>query len=420
MKHAMELNEYIRPSDHIWISQACAEPLVLTAALVAQRKHMGACHVFTGMLLSDTFAPEACAPLRLASYGGVGRNHRLVASGNMDILPSNYSQIPTLISTGTLPCDVVMLQLSPPGPDGQQSLGISQDYMVAAARRARVVLAEVNDQMPWTYGLSGIEGLKIHARFETSHPLVEMPAGRIGETERRIAAHVASFVPDRATIEVGIGALAEAVVEAVGDRRDLGIHAGLIGDGVVRLMKKGVVTNAFKSVYPGRTTAGLLYGSTSAMQFAHGNHDFLFLPPDVTHGIGTLSKIDNFIAINSAIEVDLTGQVNAEVLGGRYVGALGGQADFVRGANQSKGGRSIIALPSTAGGGSTSRIVANLSQGVVSSARCDADVIVTEWGAAELRGQTLAERIRRMVTIAHPAHREQLEADAKKAALLVP
>jgi len=415
MDHFIDLTAHILPGDNIWVSQACAQPLPLTTALVTQRNEVGACRVFTGMLLSDTFAPEACSPLRLASYGGVGRNHRLVASGHMDVLPSNYSQIPGLITAGILSCDVVMLQLSPPGPDGNHSLGISQDYLVAAARRARVVLAEINDQMPWTHCLPGIEGIEIHARFETSRPLVEMPLGRVGETERRIAAHAARFVPDRATVEVGIGALAEAVLESIADRRELGIHAGLIGDGVVRLMEQGVVTNAFKTVYPGRTTAGLLYGSARAMQFARNNPDFLFLTPDVTHGIGTLSKIDNFIAINSAIEVDLTGQVNAEVLGGRYVGALGGQADFVRGANQSKGGRSIIALPSTAGSGATSRIVASLSQGVVSSARSDADVIVTEWGAAELRGQSLAERVRRMVAIAHPAHRDHLESAARNA-----
>ena len=412
---ALDLRRFVRPGDAIWLSQGAAEPLALSQALVRQRADIGPCSVFVGMLTCDTFRPEHADHLAFRSYGGVGRNHRLIEAGALDVVPASYSQLPSLIETGRVACDVVMLQLSAEGPDGRSSLGIAHDYLLAAARRARVVIAEVNQEMPWTCGSDELAEIRIDAVVPSSRPLPEVARAAGGATEHRIAAHVAGFVADRATLEVGVGALADAILDAVADRRELGIHTGLIGDGVVELIERGVVTNAYKTVAPGMTTAGLLFGTRRAYRFARENRALNLCGPVQTHGIATLARIDNFIAINGAIEVDLTGQVNAEVLGGRYVGAVGGQLDFIRGAWQSRGGRSIIAMPSTADDGATSRIVVKLTQGVVTTPRSEADVFVTEWGSAELRGQGLKERVRRMIAIAHPAHREALEANAARA-----
>ena len=408
----VDLRRFVRPGDAVWLSQGIAEPLVLSNALVRQRADIGPCSLFVGMLTCDTFRPEHADKLAFQSYGGIARNHRLVEAGALDVLPSHYSRFPSLIESGRIPCDVVMLQLSAEGVDGRFSLGIAHDYLMAAARRARVVIAEVNEEMPWTYGSDELAELRIDAVFRTSRPLPEMARAARGATEQRIAANVAGFVEDRATLEIGFGALADAVLDAVADRRDLGVHTGIMGEGVVDLIERGVVTNAYKTVAPGMTTTGLLFGCQRANRFARENRALDLRGPEHTHGIATLAKIDNFIAINGAIEVDLTGQVNAELLDGRYVGAVGGQVDFIRGAGQSRGGRSIIAMPSTAGHGTTSRIVSKLAGGVVTTPRSDADLFVTEWGSADLRGLPLAERARRMIAIAHPLHRETLERSA--------
>ena len=412
---ALDLRRFVRAGDAIWLSQGAAEPLALSEALVQQRADIGPCSVFVGMLTCDTFRPAHADHLAFRSYGGIGKNQRLIDAGALDVVPAAYSQYPALIQAGHLACDVVMLQLSAEGPDGRFSFGIAHDYLLAAARRARVVIAEVNEEMPWTCGSEALADIRIDAVVRSARVLPDVARAQGGATEQRIAAHVAGFVADRATLEVGVGALADAILDAVADRRDLGIHTGLIGDGVVGLIERGVVTNAYKTVAPGMTTAGLLFGSQRAYRYARENRALKLCGPEHTHGIATLAQIDNFTAINGAIEVDLTGQVNAEVRGGRYVGAVGGQLDFIRGAWHSNGGRSIIALPSTADEGATSRIVVKLTQGVVTTPRSEADVFVTEWGSAQLRGQGLKERVRRMIAIAHPAHRDALAANAARA-----
>lgn len=403
-----ELLRHVRRGDTVWTSQGCAEPLPLTQALVAHRDAIGPCTVFPGMLLFDTFRAGECAPFNLLSYGGVAKNAALVARGDMDVVVSPYSSMPRLIDAGCFPCDVVILQLSAEGPDGRFSLGIAHDYLMGVARRARVVLAEVNDQMPWTPGSDALAGVRIDAVVRTSRPLPEMPRGRAGEVEKKIASHAALYVEDCCTVEVGFGAMADVLLAGLTDRRDLGIHTGLMGDAAVDLIRRGVVTNAHKAVRRGASTTGLLFGSRDAMNFARENGAICFAGPQLTHAHANLAAIDRFIAINSAIEVDLTGQVNAEVVNGKYVGAVGGMPDFARGAALSYKGRSIIALPSTAGQGATSRIVSRLTPGTVTLARSDADVVVTEWGRAELRGQPLQERARRMLEVADPRHRDSL------------
>lgn len=408
----IDLSRYIRSGDTILWNQGTAEPLTLSEALVQQRASLGKCSVFLGLTSSSTVQPHHADHLSFISYCGLGQNRRLLEAGALDIVPCHCSQLPTLLASGAIACDVVFLHLSPAGPDGKHSLGIANDYLLAAARCARVVIAEINAQMPWTYGSHELDGIHIDAVVQSSRPLLEFLPGRAGEIERRIAEHAAAFIEDEAVLETGIGAIPDAILASLKGRRDLGIHSGMLTDSVVDLIESGTVTNARKSIDQGLTTAGVLLGTQRIYQFAERNAALNLQPFSYTHAISTLAKLDGFTAINSAVEVDLTGQINAEVVNGSYVGAVGGQVDFIRGAQAAKNGRSIIALPSTAQGNRISRIVVKLNEGTTTTARSDADIVVTEWGAAQLRGQPLKERIRRMVAIAHPNHREQLERDA--------
>lgn len=404
----LDLAGLVRAGDTVVVGQGCAEPLTLTAALVAQRRAIGRFGVFLGAVFSDTFAPEATDGVDVSGYGAIGAAGKLARVGRLDVLPVQYSQLPKLFAEGRVPADVVLLQLAP-GRDGDGcGLGLANDYTLEAARRARVVVAEVNDRAPWTHGGEVPADVRIDVIVETSRPPAELPPSRSGDVERRIAERVAALVPDGATIETGIGSLPDAILTALGGHRDLGVHSGMIGDRIADLVEAGVVTNARKAFDRGVTIAGVLFGTRRVNAFADRNPAFRLCPPSYTHGVDVLARIPDFIAINSAVEVDLGGQVNGEVAGGQYVGAVGGQVDFVRGANMAPGGRSVIALQATAKHGQVSRIVADLS-GPVTSLRSDADAVVTEFGIAELKGCGLAERARRMIAIAAPQFREGLE-----------
>lgn len=406
---ALDLGRFIRPGDTIFVGQGTAEAQTLTETLVRQRAQIGRTKVFLGPVFSGTWQPEHTDYLSFISYGALGANQRLAKAGALEIVPCHMSQLPGLIKSGTLPADVVLIQLSPPNANGEYSFGLANDYLIDAMRRARVVIAEVNDQVPWTYGSEMLAQLRIDCIVHTSRPLLEVKPAVIGEVERRIAAHAAQFIDDGAVLETGIGAIPDAILSALYGRRDLGVHSGMIGDGIAALIEAGVVTNARKTIDRGFSTAGVLFGTRHLYDFAHANPQLRLCPVRHTHDVQTMGSLDNFIAVNSAIEVDLTGQVNAELVGTDYIGAIGGQVDFIRGAWRSRGGRSIIALPSTAKNNTLTRIVDKFAASVTTTPRSDADIIVSEWGAAELRGQTLAERMRRMIAIAHPDFREELE-----------
>ena len=411
-----DLSRLIRAGDHIVIGQGTAEPQTLTEALVAQRTALGRCSVFLGPVFSDTWQAEHADHLAFLSYGSFGS--KLAKAGVLDILPSHVSQLPSLINSGALRCDVVLIQLSAANSNGEYSFGIANDYLIDAMRRARIVIAEINEQVPWTYGSQdsggseALQGLRIDYVVRSSRPPLQLKSARCGDIERRIAAHAAEFIGDGAVLQTGIGAIPDAILSALGGHRDLGAHSGMLGDSVVDLIERGVINGARKTLDCGLAVAGVLFASERTYRFAHNNAQLLLRPVSYTHNAATLAQLDNFIAINSAIEVDLTGQINAEMAGDDYIGAVGGQLDFVRGAFLSRGGRSIIALPSTAKNESISRIVARIDSGVVTTPRSDADVIVTEYGAADLRGAALSERIRRMLAIAHPKFREQLAREA--------
>lgn len=405
---ALNLSEFVRLGDLVMWGHGTSEPLTLTESLLAQRHAIGAFRAFVGVTYSSTLKAEFADTVSFASYGALGGVQALHAAGALEVMPGHLSLVPDLIESGRLTPDVVLMQLSAPDGTGRYSPGLSHDYLAVAARRARTVIVEVNDQIPWTHCDEAFEGLRMDVVVHTSRAPLEVPAGDPSPVEQEIGQRVAALIPDRAVLQTGIGALPAAILRSLNHHRDLGLHSGMAGDTVVDLIEAGVITNAHKSIDPGVSICGLLTGTQRLYGHVHQNPAFGLRPLRYTHAAEVLARVDRLHALNSAVEVDLTGQVNAEMVGPRYVGAVGGQVDFVRGAQRSRDGRAITALPSTAAGGRVSRIVPQLSQGVVTTARSDADVFVTEWGVADLRGQTLRERARRMMAIAHPDHRESL------------
>jgi acyl-CoA hydrolase len=315
----------------------------------------------------------------------------------------HYSTLPRLFAERRLPGDVGLVQVSPAGPDGLHSLGIGADYAAAAVRHSRVLVAEVNQQMPVTRGTPGIPRERFAAIVEADRPIPVAPDRDPDPVDQAIAAHIAALVDDGDTLQLGVGALPKAITDALAGHADLGIHSGMITDGVLRLVEKGVVTGSRKEIDAGIVVTGTALGSAE-LYTGIADAPVEFRGAEYTHAPGVLARLGRLVAINAALEVDLTGQVGAEVAGSRYLGGIGGQADF-SGAAARTGGRSIIALRSTAGGAST--IVATL-QGPVTTTRADVDVVVTEHGMAWLRGVPLPERPARLAAIAAPEHRDQL------------
>lgn len=407
---SLDLASYIRPGDLVVWGQGCAEPLTLTEALAAQRSRLGGVRCFTGVSSSAAVRPENCDYLTFISYSGAAANRALAAAGALSILPSHYSDLPRLLSSGPLAADVLFLSLPPPAPDGSFGLGAGADYAATLIGRVRTVIAEVNDQMPDVAGDRRLRRGEIDVLVPVSRPPAGYPQPPGRGTEDAIAGHVAALVPDGATIQLGIGAIPSAVASRLRGHRDLGIHSGVITDAVAELIEAGVVTGARKSTDAGLTVTGFLLGTRRLLDLAAADRSVQLRDTRYTHDPAVLAAQHRLVAINSALEVDLTGQVNAETAAGRYVGAVGGATDFLRGAARSDGGVPVIALPATAG--AASRIVARLS-GPASQSRADAGVIVTEYGSADLRGRTLAQRRERMLAIAHPDYRQALEKECQ-------
>ncbi|MCC6249187.1 MAG: acetyl-CoA hydrolase/transferase family protein [Rubrivivax sp.] len=410
---SLDLAQYIYPGDGVIFQQGCGEALSLGEAFAQQRAAYSGARVFFGSGFSRTFEPQHADHLRFSGIGGIGSLRKLASAGALDPIPCHISAIEGLIRAGTIRAEVVMLQVSPPNERGEYSFGLVNDYVRTAIERARVVVAEVNRQIPWSHCDRPLTAGEITVAVETDRAPLELPTAPFGDIERRIAANVQELIPDRATLQVGIGAVPEAIVASLADRRDLGIHSGMIGDSVVGLIERGAVSNAHKGLDEGVTVSGVLFGTRERLyRFAHKNPQIRLCPTSYTHAIGVLARVKNLVSINSALEVDLTGQVNAEAIGADHIGAVGGQLDYVRGAAQSAGGVSIVALPA-AGRQGESKIVSRLS-GPVTTPRSDVDVIATEHGIARLRGRGLRERVKAMVAIAPPAHRERLLREARE------
>lgn len=407
---ALNFADIVRPGDTVCWGQAAAEPLALTAALLAQRAAIGSFNAFIGIGWSATPDVAACDYIHFTSYCGIGTNRRLAAAGKLDILACHYSELGKILQRQV---DVLLLQLAPGDEAGVYSLSLSCEYLLPLIASARVVVAEVNDQAPFTFCERTVRADEIDVIVRTSRPLAEAEAPIAGQAETAIAKHVAGLVEDGAVLQIGIGAIPEFVLRALSGHRDLGVHSGMISDGIADLMESGAVTNGRKRIDTGVSVAGLLVGSRRLTEFAHRNPKILLRSTDYTHSISVIAQHDRFTAINSAVEVDLTGQINSETLHGLYVGAVGGAVDFLRGAHASRGGLPIVALPATASGrnGAASRIVPKLN-GPVTTSRADAGIIVTEFGIADLRGIPVAQRVERMIAIADPAFRENLKREA--------
>ncbi|MEV6768451.1 acetyl-CoA hydrolase/transferase C-terminal domain-containing protein [Nocardia sp. NPDC051030] len=397
----IDFRDFIRAGDFVVWGQACAEPVPLTERLLAQRAGLGGITCFLGIPVADTVRPDHADHIRFISYCGSGNNRALAAAGVLEVYPGHYSTLPAFVSRA----NVVLVHCAPPDEQGRYSLALADDYLSAAIDSARIVIAEVNARAPATPGSRYLTEHDIDIAVHTSRPVAQSLTPPATPDLTAIGGHVAHLIPDGATLQFGIGSVPEAVLGALGSHRDLGIHSGILTDAAVELIDKGVVTNTRKTTDRGVSVAAVLIGSQRLFDHAHRNPAVSLRPIGYTHDPERLAAQHRLVAVNSAIEVDLSGQVNAEVAGGRYVGAVGGGAEFLRGAARSAGGIPIIALPATAG--ARSRIVARLS-GPVSTARSDAGVIVTEFGHADLRGLTLPERREAMLAITHPDHREAL------------
>jgi acyl-CoA hydrolase len=378
----VDLTSVVRPGDSIVWGQACAEPQTLVEALVSQRASLGAVGCFLGSSYSGLLKPEHADHLELSSYCGTGTNRALADAGVLEMLPLPYSQLGPLIRERKIKCDVLMLQVSPPNARGEYSLGLAADYLVPALDVCRAIVAEVNEQVPWTHTQRLLAKDDFDLVVESSRPPAMPPQRPPSDLDLAIARNAVACIPDGAVLEFGIGALPDALCLLLGRHAGLRVHSGTVGDGVVELARRGIVS---------RIDGAMLIGSRALFEFARDNERVRLHSSEYTHGADVLARQQRFVAVNSAVEVDLTGQVNGELAGGSYVGAVGGALDFVRAANASPGGAAIVLLPAK-------RIVERLS-GPVSTPRSEAGIIVTERGAADLRGCSLRERERRLRAI---------------------
>jgi acyl-CoA hydrolase len=410
---SLDFRDIIRPGDQLMWGQAAAEPAALIDALVRQRADIGSFRIFVGASWCKSLTSDIADLVRIRSYCGAGLNRKLAKAGVLDIVPCRYSDLPSLIRRGVLNADVLLVQVSPPDVSGRYSLSMAHDYLPAALDSARIVIAEVNRKAPWTYGERYIDESEIDIAIETDRelpaPLVSHPSA----IELAIAKRAAGLIEDGATLQVGIGTLPAAILSQLSGHRELGLHTGALIDEAADLVTSGIITNARKNIDAGVSIAGVVMGGRRAQVLGATNPAVQFRSIEYTHAADVLARLDHFVAINSAIEIDLTGQVNAEVAESTYVGAIGGAPDFLEGANRSRGGLPIIALPSTVGDGANtkSRIVSRLS-GPVSTPRSTVGIVITEHGTVDLRGLSIHERTPKMISLAAPEFREQLARDA--------
>lgn len=405
----LDLAEWIRPGDSITWGQGCAEPRCLTERLVEQRESLGSLKLFIGMSLSDTLQAEHRDHFHFTSYGAIGTNNRLSAGGALEVLPCNYAAIPQLIESGRLPVDVVLVQVSPPGPDGHYSLGLANDFLIAAMRKARVVIAEVNKQVPCTTLDQPLDTALIDIVVPCSRTPIDFSGADIGDAEQRIGNFASEMIEDGAVLQYGIGSVPAAILASLSTHRALGIHSGMLTDDTIGLLEAGVINNETNRIRPGVSVAALAMGGERLRQYLHLNPEVELHPASTTHGIASLARQDRLVAINSALEIDLYGQVNAEMVNNHYVGAVGGQVDFMHAAASQPRGLSIIAMPSVTNNGKHSRIVAQLTNPLVTTSKSDVDVVITEQGVADLRGKTLQQRTLAISEIASPVFREEIQ-----------
>ncbi len=415
---AAEALEAVHSGDRLWIQSGCGTPSVLVDALVARAPWLNDVEIVHMKTLgnADYTRPEFEGHFRHRGLF-LGENVReAVAAGRADYTPIFLSEIERLFEDGALPLNIALIQVSPPDEHGYVSLGTTVDCSLTAARCAHTVIAEVNDQMPRTHGDTAIHVSHISFIVETSRPLLEVRGEPFTEIQRRVGENVAALIPDGATLQTGIGGIPDAVLACLQDKRDLGIHTEMCSDGIIELMESGVLTGERKSLHRGKAVLSFVLGSQRLFDFVRENPSFEFRSISYTNDPFVVAQNDRMVAVNSAIQVDLTGQVCADSMGTTPYSGFGGQLDFIRGAARSKGGVPIIALPSTAVHGSVSRIVPVLEPGAgVVTSRADVHFVVTEHGIAYLHGKSLRERAEALIAIAHPKFQADLEDFAVRA-----
>lgn len=411
---ADEAVRVVKSGDRLVSAHACSEPIDLYDALVARASELRDVEVVHLVPIgTGEFAkPEYAQSFRHNAVFVGAPTREAVYEGRADFTPCHFHETPALFTDGYLPPDVALAHLSPPDKHGWCSFGLSVDYTKPATLAAKQIIAQVNPNMPRTHGDTFIHVTQLDAIVESTTPLLELPQPKIGGAAEEIGRTIAELVNDGDCLQVGIGAIPEAVLRFLHGKRDLGLHSEMFSDGVVDLYEEGVITNTRKTIHPGHLVATFLMGSRRLYDFVDDNPVLSMFPVSYTNNPYVIAQNDNVMSVNSALQVDLMGQVVADTMGPRQFTGVGGQVDFVRGAAASKGGRAIIALPATARKGTVSRMVAKINDGAaITTMRADVDYVVTEHGVAHLKGRTLRERRGALLAIAAPKFREQIERD---------
>jgi len=413
---AAEAVSHIKTGSRIFIGTGCAAPQLLIEALVSQSAVDDAliCHLLT-MGVAPYAHDKFQNRFRFNSFFISPNVREAVQQGLGDYTPIFLSDIPKLFESGRIPLDVTLIQTTPPNENGMVSLGISVDIVKSAAENATLVIAEVNPNMPWTNGDTQIPADCIDFMVLGTRPLIEFEPPVPDDVVRAIGRHIASMIEDGSTIEVGIGAIPQSILSNLSGKKNLGIHTEMFTDSLIPLIESGVINNSKKVLNPYKTAASFIMGSKRLYEYVNQNPNVELYPSDYINDPFIIGRQPKMVAINTALEVDLTGQVCADSLGCRFYSGIGGQVDFIRGAARSPGGKPIIALPSTARGGTVSRIVPTLSNGAgVVTTRGDVHYVVTEYGVADLHGKCIRERALELINIAHPKFRAELLREAKK------
>jgi 4-hydroxybutyrate CoA-transferase len=400
----------VRSRSRVFLGTACGEPQTLVEALVAEHERLVGVEVITGLQGSSApYAdPRYARSFRLRTFMVTAAVRGAVESGAVEYIPCSLSRIGSLFTSGAMPLDFALVQVSPPDRHGFCSLGTTVSYTHTALRSARVVIAEVNERMPRTHGEGFVHVDEIDFGVRSDRPLLEVEPAAPTPELTAIGRNVASLVPDRAVVQVGVGGIADATWRALTGHSGLGVHSGSLADSVVDLIEGGAVTNEHKALWPGRSVAGQLIGTRRLYDYADDNPALMLAPATITHDAAVIARLADFHSINSALQVDLRGQVNSETLRGRQVAGTGGALDFAMGAQLSSGGRSIVALPARSRKGH-SRIVARLDKEAVTVPASTVDFVVTEHGIAELAGKSIADRAAALIEIAAPDAREEIE-----------
>ncbi|MCG3118457.1 MAG: Butanoate coenzyme A-transferase [bacterium] len=409
---ADEALKQISAGQTVYIHPGCAAPEQLVRAMVrrgAQLRDVKVIHLLTAGN-ADYVKPEMRKSFRHVAFFAGANVRGAINEGRADFIPIFLGEIEALFENRSIQVDAALIHVSPPDEHGFCSFGVGVDATKTAAEYAGLVIAQVNPKMPRTLGDSFIHINKIDFLVEVEDDILEHPQGQISDIAKKIGSNIADLIEDGSTLQLGIGEIPDAVLYYMEGKKDLGIHTEMVSDGVVPLIEKGVINNEKKTLHPGKIILGFVLGTRRLYDFIDNNPSFEFHPNRYTNDPFIISRNDKQVAINSAIEVDLTGQICADSIGYNFYSGIGGQVDFIRGAARSKGGKPIIALPSTAKNATVSRIVPHLQEGAgVVTSRGDVHYVVTEYGAAYLHGKTIQERCRALIKIAHPKFRDELQ-----------